>query len=126
MFGSSSTTSTRAGPEPFWFASTAVHHRAEAWEVPGSVGSELETLRALLYADNVPDTTEPTALADWLRLMIERESAIVGPPTQDNARRLPFGVTTLQEGLDAERTGLRLTQLLWVLVIVFLLLAVLA
>ncbi len=56
--------------------------------------------------------------------MIAHEAAIIGPAMQDNTWRLPFHVTTLQEGLDAERTGLRLTQGLWLLVIVFLVLAV--
>jgi hypothetical protein len=65
-------------------------------------------------------------LADWYRVMIRREREIMGGPTIFNGYHWPwFHVTTLQEGLDLERTGLRTVQALWLGVIVWLVLAVL-
>jgi hypothetical protein len=64
--------------------------------------------------------------AQWYETMILRESAIIGETALKNTRRLPWQpVETLQDGLDSERTGLRLVQLLWTLVITSLALAVL-
>jgi hypothetical protein len=59
--------------------------------------------------------------------MIERERSVMGEPMLDNAYHWPwYHVTTLQQGLDVERTGLRVTQGLWLIVIVMLVLAILA
>jgi hypothetical protein len=61
------------------------------------------------------------------RTMIAREEAVIGEPALDNRHHWPwFHVSTLQEGLDVERTGLRTVQALWLAVIVLLVLAVLA
>jgi hypothetical protein len=64
---------------------------------------------------------------EWHKTMIERERAIIGPPAVCNSYRWPwFEVTTLQDGVDVERTGLRAVQGLWLSVIVMLVLATLA
>jgi hypothetical protein len=69
------------------------------------------------------DGLQPVA---WYREMMRREREIIGPPTIFNHHYAPwFQVTTLQEGLDLERTGLRAIQALWLGVIVCLVLAVL-
>jgi hypothetical protein len=58
--------------------------------------------------------------------MIERELQLIGPPRPRNRWRGPWRrVATLQDGLDSERTGLRVVQALWLAVIVCLVLAVL-
>ena len=54
----------------------------------------------------------------WLEHMIELERRIYGP-LHANRRsfRHPFNIRSLQDGFDAERTGLYLIQLLYVAVI---------
>jgi hypothetical protein len=70
------------------------------------------------------DELDPAA---WYRTMIQRERDIIGSPVICNGYHWPwFRVTTLQEGVDLERTGLRAVQALWLAVIVFLVLATLA
>jgi hypothetical protein len=68
---------------------------------------------------------ETESVAEWYRMMIARETAVIGPPLVENRWRAPWArVITLQDGIDSERTGLRAVQLLWLLVILFLILAV--
>jgi hypothetical protein len=68
----------------------------------------------------------PPCLHEWYREIIAQEIAIIGEEQLDNAWRWPWQpVRTLQEGVDSERTGLRSVQLLWLMVIGFLVLAVL-
>jgi hypothetical protein len=67
---------------------------------------------------------QPRTLAEWLGTMLEREEHILGYPDPDNDWRSPWAtVATLQQGVDSERTGLRLVQGLWLAVIVFLVFA---
>jgi hypothetical protein len=62
----------------------------------------------------------------WLRHMVELERRIYGPlRTTDPPFRHPFKIKTLQEGFDAERTGLYLVQLLFVALIAALVIALL-
>jgi hypothetical protein len=54
----------------------------------------------------------------WLRHMVDLERRIYGPLcTSRRAFRHPFGITNLQDGFNAERTGLYLVQLLFVALI---------
>jgi hypothetical protein len=55
---------------------------------------------------------------DWLEHMIKLERRIYGSlDAGGRSFRLPFGITNLQDGFDAERTGLVIVQLLFVAVI---------
>ena len=54
----------------------------------------------------------------WYRAMISVEREIYGPEYDHNRFRLPcVAVTNLQDGVDLERTGVRLVQGLWVVVV---------
>ena len=62
----------------------------------------------------------------WLRHMVELERRIYGPlRTTDRPFRHPFKIKNLQDGFDAERTGLYLVQLLFVALIAALVIALL-
>lgn len=66
------------------------------------------------------------APADWYRAMIRREREIYGADRTRNRWRAPWEkVRDLQDGLDHERTGVRLVQAVWVLVVAALVLSVL-
>jgi hypothetical protein len=55
---------------------------------------------------------------DWLEHMIELERRIYGPlDAGRRSFRLPFRIATLQDGFDAERTGLYAVQVLFVAII---------
>jgi hypothetical protein len=63
---------------------------------------------------------------EWYREMIRRERAVMGRPAAFNCHYLPWSrVCTMQQGVDLERTGLRVVQALWVVIILLLVLAVL-
>lgn len=71
-------------------------------------------------------TDDGPAQAAWYQTMIKRERAVRGDLAFENNYHWPwFHVSTLQEGLDVERTGLRAVQALWLAVIVLLVVAVL-
>lgn len=63
----------------------------------------------------------------WLEHMVELERRIYGPlRTSQRSVRGPFKIRTLQEGFDAERTGLYFVQLLFVVLIAALVIGLLA
>jgi hypothetical protein len=63
---------------------------------------------------------------DWLVHMIELERRIYGSlDASRHSFRLPFGIASLQDGFDAERTGLYAVQVLFVFIIGALVMGVL-
>jgi hypothetical protein len=61
---------------------------------------------------------EQRSKALWLNHMVELERRVYGPLRADRRSfRHPFKIRTLQQGFDAERTGLYLVQLLFVALI---------
>lgn len=71
----------------------------------------------------VEDMLTPT---DWYIAQIKLERALYGPPSKRNRWRLPsrnLDGADLQDQLDRERTGLFVAQFLFLVVIVFLLVA---
>lgn len=61
---------------------------------------------------------EGAAVSEWLVHMIQLERQIYGPlDASRRSFRLPFGIANLQDGFDAERTGLYAVQALFVFVI---------
>jgi hypothetical protein len=57
----------------------------------------------------------------WLEHMVELERRIYGPlRTRQRSFKSPFKIRTLQDGFDAERTGLYIVQLLFVALITVL------
>jgi hypothetical protein len=99
---------------------------------------EPRLLRAQRSAEATPPEPEPEpereptpVLAEsaeaWYEHELDVERAVIGDLDPDNHWRPPWSrVSTLQEGLDSERTGARLIGLLWVAVIGLLLAAVLS
>ena len=72
-----------------------------------------------LYTDRLdqvpPDSLAPQA---WYRAMIDLEKDIYGAPRGRNRSVPPWTeVNDLQDGVDLERTGLRVVQVLWVVVV---------
>jgi len=85
--------------------------------------SERNTVDAFMRARHVDMSRVPTP-EQWYARMIELESSIIGELREHNSLMWPWQqVDTLQAGVDAERTGVRAVQALWLLVIVFLVLA---
>jgi hypothetical protein len=82
--------------------------------------------RLRLRDDGVEAKPEPCGSEiEWLEREIRQERELIGGAELDNHWRPPWArVTTLQEGVDSERTGARLVGLLWVAVIAVLLAAV--
>lgn len=78
---------------------------------------------AFMRAQHVDLEKVPTP-EEWHKRMIELESSIIGELRERNCLAWPWQrVDTLQAGVDAERTGVRVVQALWLLVILFLVLA---
>lgn len=96
---------------------------------------EIERLRERLRTDSSLRTGTDVAPGapledqllprDWYGAMIDLERKIYGPDDDRNHVRWPWEtISTLQGGLDAERTGVWIVQLLWLAVIVLLVLSV--
>ena len=69
---------------------------------------------------------EDVSAREWLEHAIELERRIYGPlRIGQRPVRPPFGIASLQDGFDAERTGLYVVQLVFVGVIVALIIGVL-
>jgi hypothetical protein len=59
--------------------------------------------------------------AEWYRAMIQLERTLYGGEREQNQLATPWTpVRNLQEGADLERTGTRLVQALWVIVVALL------
>ena len=59
--------------------------------------------------------------AEWYRAMIQLERALYGREREKNRLAAPWkSVRNLQDGADVERTGVRLVQTLWVIVVALL------
>jgi hypothetical protein len=107
-----------------WYDGKPAYRHLYAREIRGVRNTVGRRARARLQKS--PNELPPS-LPEWYREMIAREIAVSGDEQLENGWRWPWQpVTTLQEGLDSERTGLRSVQLLWLMVIGFLVLAVLA
>ncbi|MFI5091302.1 MAG: hypothetical protein ACHP7P_14730 [Terriglobales bacterium] len=107
-----------------WYDGKPAYRHLYAREIRGVRGTVGKRARAT--GQRSPNDSSPS-LSEWYREMIAREIAIIGEEQLDNTWRWPWQpVRTLQEGLDSERTGLRSVQMLWLMVIGFLVLAVLA
>lgn len=107
-----------------WYDGKPAYRHLHAREIRGVRNTVGRRARARLQKS--PNEFSPS-LSGWYREMIAREITLVGNEQLENRWRWPWQtVTTLQEGLDSERTGLRSVQLLWLMVIGFLVLAVLA
>jgi hypothetical protein len=106
-----------------WYDGKSPYRQLYAKRVTREAGNPVDAVARKEPID--PDTVLLPAL--WYARMIERDSALIGESTGKNVRRWPWDpVDSLQDGLDSERTGLRLVQGLWSLVILFLVLAVIA
>ncbi len=79
-----------------------------------------------LRAGKERSSPEPDETTDaWLAREIALERDLIGTAESENHWRRPFAqVANLQQGVDSERTGARLIDVLWVAVIAVLLAAV--
>jgi hypothetical protein len=100
----------------------AKHEDELAHEVASGKAAE----RAIVAIEHEVGFDEQLPPGRWLTYMIELERRVYGPLRAGRGSfRHPFKIRTLQDGFDAERTGLYLVQLLFVALIAVLVIGLL-